>query len=105
MEEVIEKSEGEEIADVFSEEAGLIVVKSKEEIEYYLKYGKFEDDTFDYPEENSRYNRRENTRNSYNHDRDNRRNDRGYSSRSNRYDNEEEENSGYQRRSNRRREF
>lgn len=106
MEEIQEKSEGEEIVDVFSEEAGLVVIKSKEEIEYYLKYGKFEDDTFEYPDENSRFNRRGNDRNSYGRDRDNRRSDRGYSSRTNRYNNEdEEENSGYQRRSARRREF
>lgn len=97
LDEINEKISNEEIPDAFSEEAGLVILKSKEEVEYYLKNGRFEDDAFEYADLKSG-NRDFRGGSRFDH-----RSSRGYSSRNS--SNEEEEDNSYTRRANRRREF
>lgn len=94
--------------DVFSAEANLVLIKTDEEIEYYLKNGKFEDDTFSYQDENSgsSYADRRSRRSEGNDSGDrNYQPRRGYSTRRNDDDDSSRGGSGYASRTNRRREF
>jgi hypothetical protein len=91
-----------DVPDVFDETANIVLVKSNEEIEYYLQHGKFEDDTFTYQDEQPA--RRSGSKRDSEDEGNNYQSRRGgYSTR--RRDNEDSEKGGYQSRTNRRRDF